>query len=39
MNFQYMPELAWSWGYFGALGIMGVLGLGLAAFFKSKRWF
>jgi magnesium transporter len=39
MNFQYMPELAWQWGYFGALGFMVVLGLGLAAFFKAKKWF
>jgi len=39
MNFQYMPELAYPWGYFAALGTMAALGLGLAGYFKSKGWF
>lgn len=38
MNFQYMPELAWKWGYFGALGVMGIIGISLAAYFKKKNW-
>jgi magnesium transporter len=25
MNFEYMPELKWHWGYFAVLGLMGVV--------------
>jgi magnesium transporter len=39
MNFKYMPELDWSWGYFGALGLMGLLGATLLVIFKIKKWF
>jgi magnesium transporter len=39
MNFQYMPELAWKWGYFIILGFMGALGFGMAIYFKIKEWF
>ncbi len=38
MNFQFMPELGLKWGYFGALGVMLVVGLSLLAFFRKKRW-
>ncbi len=38
MNFNYMPELGWRWGYFAALGLMGVIGIFLLAFFRRKRW-
>ncbi len=39
MNFEYMPELAWHWGYFGLLGLMLILALGMLVFFRVKRWF
>lgn len=39
MNFQYMPELSWRWGYFAALAMMAILGLGMAIYFKLKDWF
>ena len=39
MNFENMPELGWQWGYFGILGAMGAIGLGLVAFFRFRRWF
>ena len=39
MNFQYMPELGFEYGYFVAWGVMLVLGVGLAAYFKKKGWF
>ena len=39
MNFQYMPELGWRWGYFGVLGLMLVLGGGLLLYFRRKGWF
>jgi magnesium transporter len=38
MNFRYMPELEWKYGYFAALGAMAVIGLSLLAFFKRKNW-
>jgi len=39
MNFQYMPELGWRYGYFGILGLMLVVALGLLVHFKRKKWF
>ncbi|NEZ04085.1 magnesium/cobalt transporter CorA [Wenzhouxiangella sp. XN201] len=36
MNFEYMPELDWEWGYFGLLGLMGVIGLGLYIWFRRR---
>lgn len=38
MNFQYMPELQWHYGYFGALGLMVVIPLVMLAYFKKKGW-
>lgn len=38
MNFRYMPELEWEWGYFFIMGLMSVVGLGMVAYFKCKRW-
>ncbi|MFT4524447.1 MAG: magnesium transporter [Bacteroidia bacterium] len=38
MNFQYMPELAWHYGYFGALGLMILIPVVMLFYFKRKRW-
>lgn len=38
MNFVHMPELQWPWGYPYALGLMLSIGVGLALFFRSRRW-
>ena len=38
MNFKYMPELEWRWGYFTIWGVMLVIGCGLVYYFKKKRW-
>jgi magnesium transporter len=38
MNFRIMPELGLRYGYFGALGTMLVLGVGLLIVFKRKGW-
>lgn len=38
MNFHYMPELKWRWGYFGALGLIAAVGLVTLWFFKKRRW-
>ena len=39
MNFDFMPELGWRWGYFGVLGVMAVVVIGMLIFFKRKKWF
>jgi len=39
MNFRYMPEIGWHWGYFAALGIMAIVALILIMYFRKKRWF
>lgn len=38
MNFEYMPELKWRWGYFYIWGIMIAVGLFMLHFFKKKGW-
>ncbi len=38
MNFQYMPELSWRWGYFGVWGIFLAAGLSMIIYFKKKKW-
>lgn len=39
MNFHYMPELDWKWGYFVVWAIMIMIGVGMGLFFRSKKWF
>jgi magnesium transporter len=39
MNFQYMPELGWRWGYFAVVFVMFVIGISMVSFFKRKKWF
>lgn len=39
MNFKYMPELDWKYGYFGALGVMGIISVFMYLWFKRKGWF
>lgn len=38
MNFHYMPELEWRWGYPAVLCAMGVIFLGMLYFFKRNKW-
>ncbi len=38
MNFEYMPELKWPFGYFGILGIMALTALVMVLYFKKKEW-
>lgn len=38
MNFEYMPELTWRWGYFGVLGVMGAVIVGVIWWFWARRW-
>ena len=38
MNFADMPELRWHFGYFGALGLMAIVGTTLVLYFKKLEW-
>jgi len=38
MNFKYMPELEWRWGYFMAWLVMIAMATSLYAYFKRKKW-
>jgi magnesium transporter len=39
MNFEFMPELGFKYGYFIALGAMIVIGIGILVYMKRKKWF
>jgi len=39
MNFNHMPELQWTGGYYMALGVMAGTALGLVLYFRRKGWF
>lgn len=39
MNFDYMPELRWKYGYFLILGIMALIVIFMLLWFKRKGWF
>ncbi len=38
MNFQYIPELAWKFGYFGVWGLMITLVVTLIIIFRRAKW-
>jgi len=38
MNFKYMPELEWPWGYFAVLAVMLTVALLMLKFFRKKKW-
>ncbi|MDD5745756.1 MAG: magnesium/cobalt transporter CorA [Candidatus Omnitrophica bacterium] len=38
MNFKYMPELEWRWGYYAVLAAMVFVGGGLFFYFKKRKW-
>ncbi|WP_040209596.1 magnesium/cobalt transporter CorA [Neobacillus jeddahensis] len=39
MNFHYMPELSWKYGYFGSLFLMVIVTVAMSLWFKKKGWF
>mgnify|MGYP000921467806 FL=1 len=39
MNFEYMPELKWHYGYFISIGLMVGLVILMIIYFKKKKWF
>jgi magnesium transporter len=38
MNFEFMPELHWRYGYIFALGLMAVVGATMLLYFKKRGW-
>ena len=38
MNFDYMPELRWRWGYPTTLAVMLLIGVSLLYFFRRRGW-
>ncbi len=38
MNFQFMPELTWRWGYPAVLLVMTVIAVLMLIYFRKKRW-
>ncbi len=38
MNFDYLPELRWRWGYAAFWGLSLLCALGMARFFRGKKW-
>ncbi len=38
MNFKYMPELEWHYGYYLCLAAMGILAIMMIFYFKIKKW-
>lgn len=38
MNFKYMPELEWRWGYLLVLLVMLGLAVTMLILFRRKRW-
>ena len=38
MNFDYMPELRWHFGYYGVMGMMALIALLMLVGFRRKGW-
>ena len=38
MNFDNLPELHWKYGYLLIMVIMGIVAIGMIAYFKKKKW-
>lgn len=38
MNFRFMPELEWPWGYPAVLVVMVVIAVAMLAYFRRQKW-
>jgi magnesium transporter len=38
MNFKYMPEVEWHYGYFAVLAFMVLLAGSMVLYFKKRKW-
>jgi magnesium transporter len=39
MNFKFIPELEWRWGFYLVLGTMLLIGCALGVYFRRRNWF
>jgi magnesium transporter len=39
MNFKYMPELNYNYGYYTIIGLMVLIVIVMLIYFKRKKWF
>ena len=37
MNFKYMPETQWPYGFYAILVLCAILGLGMLGYLRSKK--
>lgn len=38
MNFRYMPELEWRYGYYAVLGLMALVAATMVHWFRRRGW-
>ena len=38
MNFEYMPELKWRWGYHAVMLFMAIVGTSMFTYFRKRGW-
>jgi magnesium transporter len=38
MNFKFMPELEWQWGYYAVWLVVVVIAVFMIIFFRRKKW-
>jgi len=38
MNFKYMPEIEWEYGYYSVLVVMAVMVAGMLTYYRKKKW-
>ncbi len=38
MNFEFMPELKWYWGYPAIWSVMLIIGISMMLYFRKKKW-
>jgi len=38
MNFKFMPELGWRWGYAAVWAVIVGVALAMILFFQKKKW-
>jgi magnesium transporter len=38
MNFKYMPELGWRWGYLAVWLLVVIIGVSMLIYFRKKKW-
>ncbi|MFQ5868684.1 MAG: magnesium/cobalt transporter CorA [Candidatus Zixiibacteriota bacterium] len=38
MNFKFMPELEWRWGYSLVLAVMAVIAVSMVIYFRRRKW-